>query len=87
MKLKHLVFFGLVMASPNVFADSSDEDDSMLDMSLEDLLNIKVTIASGSKGMTLRESPGIVTLITKEEIFNSGARDLIDVLNLVPGLS
>jgi len=64
-----------------------DEDDEIGLISLEDLMNIKVTIASGSKGMTVRESPGIVTLITQEEIVNSGARDLIDVLNLVPGLS
>jgi len=55
------------------------------EMSLEELLNVKLTVAV-KEGATLRESPGIVTLITAEEILGSGARDLIDVLRTVPGL-
>ena len=54
------------------------------ELTLEQLLNTPVTVASKSK-QTARESPGIVTLITAEEIANSGARDLIDVLRMVPG--
>jgi outer membrane receptor for ferrienterochelin and colicin len=53
-------------------------------MSLEDLMKVEITVAS-TKALTSRESPGIVTLITSEEIASSGARDLIDVLRLVPG--
>ncbi|MBI5743888.1 MAG: Plug domain-containing protein, partial [Elusimicrobia bacterium] len=34
--------------------------------------------------MGLRETPGLVTVITREEIQAQGARDLIDVLKLVP---
>lgn len=48
------------------------------------LLNTPVTVAS-QKAMTTREAPGIVTLVTREEILASGARDLLDVLRLVPG--
>lgn len=55
------------------------------EMSLEELMTIKLTVAT-KKGATLRESPGIVTLVTAEEIIGSGARDLIDVLRIVPGL-
>jgi len=44
-----------------------------------------VTVASAKKAMTTRESPGIITLITAQEIANSGARDFIDILRLVPG--
>jgi outer membrane receptor for Fe3+-dicitrate len=40
---------------------------------------------AGFKSTTLRESPGIVTLILGEEIKNSGAKDLFDVLRNVPG--
>ena len=40
---------------------------------------------AGFKSTTLRESPGIVTLILGEEIKNSGAKDLVDVLRSVPG--
>jgi len=48
------------------------------------LLNTPVTVAS-QKAMTTRESPGIISLVTREEIITSGARDLLDVLRLVPG--
>lgn len=51
---------------------------------LQKLLNQNLTVSS-SKAMTTRETPGIISLITAEEIQNSGARDLIDVLRLVPG--
>lgn len=53
--------------------------------SLEDTLNLKTDVAS-RLDFTAREAPGIVTVITREEILNSGARSLVDVLRLVPGL-
>lgn len=70
------------------------------DMSLEQLMRIKahgipseleelinqLILAASKRPLTARESPGIVSLITEEEIRNSGARDLIDVLRLVPGI-
>jgi outer membrane cobalamin receptor len=58
----------------------------LADLSLEDLLNTPTTVAS-SKATKLRETPGVVTVITRDEIRASGARDLIDVLMLVPGFS
>jgi outer membrane receptor for ferrienterochelin and colicin len=51
---------------------------------LEQLINSLISVAS-KKPLTARESPSIVSLITEEEIRRSGARDLIDVLSLVPG--
>lgn len=52
---------------------------------LEELIN-SLILAASKRPLTARESPGIVTLITQEEIRNSGARDLMDVLRLVPGI-
>ncbi len=65
----------------------SDEDMELpVDFSLAELMNIVVSTASyGEK--PLREQPGVITVITEEEIKRTGARDLIDVLNLVPGFS
>jgi outer membrane receptor for ferrienterochelin and colicin len=40
---------------------------------------------AGFKATTLRESPGIVTLILGDEIRHSGAKDLFDVFRNVPG--
>ena len=68
-------------------ADSSASSKTGVDffsMSLEDLMNVEVGVAS-RKESTSRESPGIVTVITREEIQKSGARDLVDILRLVPG--
>jgi outer membrane cobalamin receptor len=55
-----------------------------LGVSIDELLNLKTTVASKTV-LTPRETPGIISIITAEEIKYSGARDLIDVLRLVPG--
>ena len=52
---------------------------------LEDILNTKTSVST-LNAVPLRETPGLVTLITREEIQSSGARNLIDVLNAVPEL-
>ncbi len=72
--------FSLILASP-VFA----QDEDWLDRPLEEFLDVEITVAS-KKELSLRKSPGIVTIVTEEEIQNSGASDLIDVLRLVPGI-
>lgn len=58
----------------------------VFNLSLHELMNLEITVAS-KKALTPRQSPGIVSIITKEEIRKSGCRDLIDVLNMVPGFS
>ena len=57
-----------------------------LGVNIDDLLNQKTTVGS-KNSLTPRESPGIISVITRDEIIKSGARDLIDVLELVPGIS
>lgn len=52
---------------------------------LEKLINSLISVAS-KKPLNVRESPSIVSLITEDDIKKSGARDLIDVLRMVPGL-
>jgi len=55
--------------------------------SLEDLLGITSTIAA-KRELTARESPGIVSLISRDEIEKSGARDVEEILSLlVPGFA
>ena len=53
--------------------------------SLEETLNLKTAVAS-RLDFSAREAPGIVTVITRAEIINSGARDLVDALRLAPGI-
>jgi outer membrane receptor protein involved in Fe transport len=56
-----------------------------LGVSIDELMNIKTSVSS-KKALTPSESPGIISVITEEEIHNSGARNLMDVLRLVPGI-
>jgi outer membrane receptor for ferrienterochelin and colicin len=69
----------------------SQDLDSLLKMSafteeseLQKQLNKNVTVSS-SKALTSRETPGIISVVTSQEIQNAGARDITDVLRLVPG--
>ena len=65
-------------------AQAAGED--IEDLSLEKLLDTPTTVAS-ARATKLRETPGVVTVITREDILASGARDLMDVLLLVPGFT
>ena len=46
----------------------------------------KVSIASYTD-IDVNEAPGVITIITSEEITELGARDLTDILNTVPGFN
>ncbi len=97
MKLKILLMLtciGLVLTpamSQIVASNDGAKKDSvnnnledLLDLSLEDMLNMEVAV-TGTNKLSLRETPGIVTIITEQEIIASGARDLVDLLRTVPG--
>ncbi len=76
-------------------ADSTKVDHSLEELThlkaqtdasgLQQILNENVA-ASSRKALSSRETPGIVTVITQEEICYSGARDLADLLRFVPGV-
>ena len=70
----------------NAAVPDGEKPDSIpfYDMTLEQLMNVNVTVASDLP-MTNRESPGIVSVITQDEIRKAGATDLMQVLQLVPG--
>ena len=55
------------------------------ELSIDEMLLYTQTSVAARKPQTTRDAPGIVTIVTREEIQGSGARDLIDVLRLVPG--
>lgn len=66
-------------------AHAEDDDvDVMGDMSLQDLFAIDTDIASNT-ARSVTEQPSIISVVTREQIQNSGARDLVDVLRMVPG--
>ncbi len=64
-------------------AQAADEPE----LSLNDLLDLKVNVAT-KKDTPIRETPGIITVITREQMMDMGARDIVDVLlRVVPGYS
>jgi len=65
-------------ADPMKPADNSD-------ISLEDLVNIKVTSVS-KKETKLEDSPAAITVITQEDIHRLGITTIPDALRLVPGM-
>ncbi|HEY5825151.1 MAG TPA: TonB-dependent receptor plug domain-containing protein [Cyclobacteriaceae bacterium] len=83
--------FTLVLIFFSAFSSHAQDLDSLINLSafteeseLQKQLNTATSVAS-SKALSTRETPGILSVITNEEIQNSGARDMIDVLRLVPG--
>jgi outer membrane receptor for ferrienterochelin and colicin len=90
------LYFGIGVSYGQIRPDSistpNNPTNKVYEVSVSDLLksSIKesqesdVSIAS-RKVLNIREAPGIVTVITREEILKMGARDLIDILHTVPG--
>lgn len=72
------------IAFPAALAASEFEDDIMSDLSLQELFAIETDIASNTS-RDINEQPSIVSVITREQIQKSGARDLVDILRMVPG--
>ncbi len=79
-----MVWAWLLVATPAWAQDTDFEADAFESLDLERLLSLEVTVAS-LKALSLRESPGIVSVVTRDEMLSMGARDLLDVLRLVPG--
>jgi iron complex outermembrane receptor protein len=58
---------------------------SLKTLSIEDLMNLEVTSVS-KRGEPLSDAAAAVYVITREEILNSGARSLPEILRLAPNL-
>lgn len=70
------------LCAGSLWAQSEDMDLNAL--SLDELMNIKVDVSSNTE-KTIREQPGIVSVVTADEIRRQGARDLLEILQYVPG--
>lgn len=89
MKLKNkfmmLAILTLIVASTSrAYADSATP--SILDLSLEELVETKVTSVS-RHAQKLSEAPAAIFVLTQEDIRRSGATSIPELLRLVPGLS
>ena len=65
--------------------DDSDRD-NLFAMSLSEVLDVPITVASKGAKQSSREAPGSVTVLNANQIRQSGARDLWELLTLIPGM-
>ncbi|MHC4298966.1 MAG: TonB-dependent receptor plug domain-containing protein [Planctomycetota bacterium] len=74
-------------SSPCLFAGEPDTNDSedFFEMSLEELMNVKITTHS-KKEEKLFRTPAAAYVLTGEDIRRSGATTVADALRMVPGL-
>jgi len=77
-----IALIGLLIFSLPLRAEDAPADDKIYDMGLADLM--KVAITSRGEAVAENEAPGVVTVITREQIKASYARNLVDVLQMVP---
>ncbi len=80
----HVLIYCAVLLAFSIVCHAQKDEGTLETMSLEELLDTDIRIAS-VKFTSLEESPSIVSLITREEILQSCARDLTDILRLIPG--
>jgi len=77
--------FGLSLEPVPLFAL---EDSGLSDLSLEQLGQVEIkSDLTSIKSTSIREQPGIVSVVSQSEISQTGARDLSDILMQVPGFS
>lgn len=70
--------------TPAVMAIDDLEWDKLMEMSILDLTQYKITVASRTEE-TLAQAPSTVSLFTREDINNMGIKTLEELLNFVPG--
>ncbi len=73
------------MTAAQTTDENGDIDMEALGLSLAELFDLEVTIASGFK-QTVARAPAVTSVITAQDIEAMGATDLDEVLETVPGL-
>jgi outer membrane receptor protein involved in Fe transport len=81
-----VVLWSFALAIPlSVSAKDAATEKDFIDMNLEELLNVEVSVAS-KKPESLTEAPGIVSVVPREEFVTYGDRDLLQLLQRQPGV-
>lgn len=80
--LAALILLGVV----NTAAAEMGPTENLFALSLDELMQLEINTAS-IQPATQREQPGIITVVTREDMIAAGSRTLEDVLLLVPGMA
>ncbi|MES9992873.1 MAG: TonB-dependent receptor [Candidatus Thiodiazotropha sp.] len=74
-----------LVSSLSAYAKHDQQLEHYLSLSLEELMELEVTISTETK-KPLSQAPAAVTVITAEDIKATGATNLVDILETVPGI-
>ena len=86
MKTRQLIILSLsLFQAISAQASTGERLEHFISLSLEELVNLETTIATNSK-RTITNAPAVVTLITADDIKMTGATNLVEVLEGVPGI-
>lgn len=92
MKLRFTLFLILLFLTLTIFAQETSEIqlmqhdvENILEMPVDQSMNIEIYSAS-KKAENLFNAPLSASVLTKDEIINSGATSIIEALRLVPGV-
>ncbi len=77
--------FVVVFVTTSVWGDAGQDAPDVTTMSVEDLMNIQVTSVS-KRTQRVADAAAAVFVITQEDIARSGARNIPETLQMVPGL-
>ena len=62
------------------------EHSDLFNMSIQELMQIKVKVASKSEEK-LKDAPSVISIINRRQISNLNPRNLSDILNIIPGFN
>ena len=85
MKTTALLMFTL-LCSPLLKAGETQDDADLYSLSLEELIRVTISVAS-KRSENPEDAPGVVSVITRDDIRNYGFRTLEDALNIIPGFT
>ena len=87
-RLYHAAISLAIAGSLQPMAVFAVEDSGLFDLSLDQLTKVEIkSDITSIKAKSIREQPGIVSVVTAQQISETGARDLSEVLMQVPGFS
>ncbi|MDD5215468.1 MAG: TonB-dependent receptor plug domain-containing protein, partial [Methylococcales bacterium] len=73
-------------AQPSLVCKNLDSLD-VEETSLEQLMDVPIVLNASQQAACTNEAANVVTLLSSEDILNGGARDLVDLLQRVPGFT
>lgn len=85
MKKPHSLLIGLLLSAGTVSLTYAEDENTINNLSIEDLLNVEVTSVS-KKAQSLNDAAAAIFVISNEDIKRSGATSIPDALRLAPGL-